>query len=265
MFMKQGRRLRGLVSAILLGMVAGSLAEELKVDLGNSVTMTLVLIPSGKFRMGSPDGDKGRPKDEYPQHEVTISKPFYMGVYKVTQGQFEQVMGKNPSTWKGDPQLPVEAVSWTDAQEFCKKVSDMSGRKVRLPTEAEWEYACRAGTKTKFCFGDADAQFGDYAWYKDNSSGGAAPIHPVGQKKPNAWGLYDMYGNLLERCSDYYADSYANAQSSDPQGPESGTFRVLRGSNYHGTPGRCSSASRLSEEKVKKNHTIGFRVVVEAK
>ena len=239
--------------------------RDLALDLGNAITMKCVLIPAGTFQMGSPGGEKERSKNEGPQHAVTISRAFYMGIYKVTQGQYEQVMGHNPSTWKGDPQFPVEAVSWDNALEFCRRVSLQSGKPVRLPTEAEWEYACRAGTKTRFCFGDADTEFGDYAWCKANSAGGAAPIHPVGQKKPNAWGLYDLYGNLLERCSDYYAEAYVGAKDEkDPQGPQAGSFRVLRGGNYHTIPGRCRSASRFSEAIAPKNHTISFRVVVEA-
>lgn len=237
--------------------------EELSLDLGHGVTMQCVRIPAGRFLMGSPDGEKERLKNEGPQHEVTLSDPFFMGIHKVTQGQYAQVMGENPSTWKGDPRLPVEAVSMADAVEFCRRVSRLSGRTARLPTEAEWEYACRAGTTTRFSFGDNAAEFGDYAWYKANSDDGTFPIHPVGMKKPNAWGLFDMYGNLLERCSDFYADAYTTSTNENPRGPDSGSFHVLRGGNYHVPPGRCRSASRLTEGVVKKNHTIGFRVVVE--
>lgn len=244
---------------------ASRATQVLTLDLGNTVTMTCVLVPAGSFRMGSPDDEKERSKNEGPQHDVTLSKPFYMGAYKVTQEQYEQIMGQNPSTWKGDPQFPVEAVSWGNAVEFCKKVSARSGQHVRLPTEAEWEYACRAGTLTRFFFGDADTEFGDYAWYKANSAGGAVPIHPVGGKKPNPWGLYDLYGNLLERCLDYYADAYAGAKEEDPQGPQAGSFHVLRGGNYHTIPGRCRSASRFSEAIAPKCHTISFRVVVDVK
>jgi formylglycine-generating enzyme required for sulfatase activity len=134
------------------------------------------------------------------RHEVTISKPFYMGETEVTQAQYEAVMGTNPSHFKGATN-PVECVCWDYATEFCKKLSDKTRQAVRLPMEAEWEYACRAGTATAFSFGDADSTIGDYAWYGANSGG---TTHPVGQKKPNAWGLYDMHGNVWEWCADWF-------------------------------------------------------------
>jgi len=245
--------------------------KELTLDLGGGVTMKLVLIPAGKFMMGSPDSEKGHVNNEGPQHEVTISKPFYMGVTEVTQAQYEAIMGANPSTFKGETN-PVENVSCNDATEFCKKLSEKTRQAVRLPTEAEWEYACRAGSKTKFCFGDADEGLGDYAWYHANSGG---TTHPVGQKKPNAWGLYDMHGNLWEWCSDWYAQNYADAKAVDPQGPSSGmiasywawvtsvtpTFRVLRDGSWYCGPDGCRSAARgggLSPS----GGDYGFRVVV---
>jgi formylglycine-generating enzyme required for sulfatase activity len=174
--------------------------------------------------MGSPDSEQGRASNEGPQHEVTISKPFYMGATEVTQAQYEAVMGTNPSKIKG-PTNPVVSVSWEDAGEFCRKLSEKTGKTVRLPTEAEWEYACRAGTKTRFSFGDSDIALGDYAWCGRNSGGKA---HPVGRKKPNAWGLYDMHGNVWEWCVDWYG-SYSSGASTDPQGAGSGGTRVARG------------------------------------
>ncbi|MCY2926365.1 MAG: formylglycine-generating enzyme family protein, partial [Planctomycetota bacterium] len=207
---------------------AGGPPKELTLDLGNKVTMKLVLIPAGKFMMGSPETEKDRQPDEGPQHEVTISKPFYMGVYEVTQAQYEAVMGTNPSAFKGS-ENPVEQVSWDDAVEFCKALSAKTGKAVRLPTEPQWEYACRAGTKTRFGFGDDDTDLRDYAWFSGHS---LSKTHPVGEQEPNAWGLYDMHGNVWEWCSDYYADSYANAKTTDPQGPGSGTDRVLRGGGW---------------------------------
>jgi len=152
----------------------------------------------------------------------------------------------------------VETVSWDDATEFCKKLSEKTRQAVRLPTEAEWEYACRAGSKTRFCFGDADEGLGDYAWYRANSG---RTTHPVGQKKPNAWGLYDMHGNVWEWCADWYGD-YPNGAVTDPQGPASGTYRVLRGGAWRGNSDFCRSANRGSGTPGGRSRIFGFRVVV---
>ena len=187
--------------------------KALTLDLGNGVSMKLVLIPSGKFMMGSPDSEETRKTNETPRHEVTISKPFYFGVYTVTQEQYEQIMGKNPSTCTG-AHKPVDTVSWSDAMEFCKKLSVKTGKTATLPTEAQWEYACRAGSETRFGFGDDEADLGDYAWYDKNSD---LTTHPVGQKKPNEWGLYDMHGNVWQWCQDWYGD-YSAASKTDPPG-----------------------------------------------
>jgi len=274
----------GLAAAALLAAPGcSSQAEppkELTLDLGGGVTMKLALIPAGKFMMGSPDSEEGHVDNEGPQHEVTLSKPFYMGVTEVTQAQYEAIMGANPSTFKGETN-PVENVSCKDATEFCKKLSEKTRQAVRLPTEAEWEYACRAGSKTKFCFGDADEALGDYAWYHANSGG---TTHPVGQKKPNAWGLYDMHGNLWEWCSDWYAQNYADAKAVDPQGPASGidasrlsawswfiftmmpktsstSFRVLRDGGWYCGPDGCRSAAR-GGGLFPSGGDYGFRVAV---
>ncbi len=230
-----------------------------QIDLGKGVTMKLVRIPAGTFIMGSPKTEKGRQADEGPQHKVTISKPFYMGVTEVTQQQYEAIMGKNPSKFKG-PKNPVDQVSWNDCVEFCRALSKTTGRTVRLPTEAEWEYACRAGTKTRFCFGDNENQFDQYGWHKDNCDG---KTHPVAQKKPNAWGLHDMHGNLWEWCADWYADSYANAKAVDPQGPASGSSRIKRGGSWtNHSDEYCRSASRGWDAPDGRKYHIGFRVVV---
>ena len=221
--------------------------------------MKLVLIPAGTFLMGSPDSEKGRVPHEGPQHEVTISGPFYMGITEVTQAQYEAVMGTNPS-WSRGATTPVTHVSWNDVTEFCKKLSEKTGQSVRPPTEAEWEYACRAGSKTRFYSGDADEDLEDYAWSEANSGGTA---HPVGQKQPNAWGLYDIHGNVWEWCADWYGE-YPKGPVTDPQGPASGTYRVLRGGCWFTAPSVHRSAVRVLDPPSKRTDIYGFRVVVAA-
>jgi formylglycine-generating enzyme required for sulfatase activity len=212
---------------------------KLSLDLGGGVKMDFVLIRPGSFMMGSEKGD-----DEKPVHKVTITRPFYMGVYKVTQAQWKAVIGDNPSSFKGDD-LPVEQVSWEDCQRFVAKLKEKAGQGMicRLPTEAEWEYACRAGTKTEYCFGDDEGGLGEYAWYRANSEG---KTRPVGQKKPNAWGLYDMHGNVWEWCEDgYSAGYYAKSPEADPKGPSTTAYRVLRGASWGSSANDLRSASRL--------------------
>ena len=221
--------------------------KELTLDLGSAVTMKMVLIPAGKFMMG----------EEKDQHEVTISKPFYVGVTEVTQAQYEAVMGMNPSTFKG-AMNPVDTVSWKDAAEFCEKLSEKTHRTVRLLTEAEWEYACRAGSTTRYCFGDADAGLGDYAWYGANSGN---TTHPAGEKKPNAWGLFDMHGNVWEWCADW-CGGYPKGAVTDPQCLASGMFRVMRGGAWNLNPGDCLAANRSSSTPGSRSNVYGFRVVV---
>jgi formylglycine-generating enzyme required for sulfatase activity len=161
-------------------------------EFANTIGMKLVLIPAGEFMMGSPETEKDREADEGPQHKVQITKPFFMGTATVTQGQWKAVMGKNQSYFKGDD-LPVESVSWNNCQEFLNKLPVKEGNAYRLPTEAEWEYACRGGTATRFAGCVADGLLDDYGWHRWNSG---EKTHPAGQKKPNAWGLYDMHGNV---------------------------------------------------------------------
>jgi formylglycine-generating enzyme required for sulfatase activity len=234
--------------------------SALALDLGKGVTMKLVRIRPGRFLMGSPDSEQGRDHIEGPQHEVTISKPFYLGVTEVTQAEYEAVMGAKPSTNKA-PTNPVEQVSWNEATEFCRRLSAKAGNTVRLPTEAEWEYACRAGSRTRFCCGDSESALAEYAWFIENSP---TQTHAVGQRKPNAWGLYDMHGNLWEWCQDY-GDSYAARAVTDPTGPASGSSCVLRGGSWGRRPQECRSATRRWEPPDLRRGNFGFRVVVDLK
>jgi formylglycine-generating enzyme required for sulfatase activity len=234
--------------------------RSITLDLGKNVTMNLVLIPAGKFVMGSPSNENKRDNDEGPQREVSISRPFYMGVYEVTQDQYEAVMGNNPSKYEGATN-PVERVSWKNAMEFCKNLSQKTGKIITLPTEAQWEYACRAGTQTSFYFGSNDASLGDYAWYSGNRRNNEP--HPVGQKKPNAFDLYDMHGNIWEWCADWYAGSYANASTKDPSGPNTGQYRVVRGGCWGDSAGGCRSAFRLRRSPGRRYYSSGFRVVLD--
>ncbi|MBI5724250.1 MAG: formylglycine-generating enzyme family protein [Planctomycetes bacterium] len=243
--------------------------DELALDLGNNVTMKLILIPPGRFTMGNPenepirDNEDARNNDKGPRREVTISKPFYMGIYEVTQAQYEAVMGeKNPNHYFENPAKPENCVTWNEAVKFCEKLSQKTGKAVRLPTEAEWEYACRAGSNTRFCYGDGYEELGDYAWYRKNSE---AELHPVGRKKANAWGLHDMHGNVREWCADWYAISYADEKTENPQGPDDGAERVVRGGSWGGNEIVCRSATRHKMQPQVRNSVIGFRVVVDLK
>jgi len=294
-------------------------------DLGDGVKLELVLIPAGKFIMGTPEPkspwiggsilgiaglivlvlvgrllwrafrERRRPQfslrwlivvvlilgvaqyggfrcwravqasrnywsGESPAHEVTLTTPFHMSTHEVTQEQYQQVMGVNPSHFKG-PRLPVEMVSWEDAVAFCKKVSEKTGQTVRLPTEAEWEHACRAGTTTMYYTGDTKADLDRVAWYGANSK---ETTHPVGQKAANAWGLHDMHGNVWEWCLDLGQEYCSPAAAVDPQGPSDGQYRVVRGGSWHfDDAGYCRSASRLGYDPGYRDPRFGFRVVVE--
>jgi len=316
-----------------------NLPETKTLDLGNGVTLELVLIPAGKFIMGTPGPapvdkamfcqkiivgqgllaaaagillvfisviitrairDKHRPQyslarfiammlalsvgvmggmhwwhsgralalaqaeyrealahwqkwdnDEDPAHAVTLTRPFYLGKFQVTQAQYKQVLGTDPSHNKG-ANFPVEMISWDDAQEFCKKASQQSGQSVRLPTEAEWEFACRAGTKTDYCTRDTEFEFYIAAWPKTG---------PVGQYAPNAWGLYDMHGNVLEWCQDRY-EHYKAGPVVDPQGPAQGNERVQRLGFWHYNPGPTGRQTRSGHAPDYRGGISGVRVVV---
>lgn len=228
--------------------------EVVTLDLGGGVTMDLVRIPAWTFMMGSENGGDY----EEPVHRVTISRDFYIGRFEVTQGQWLAVMGNNPSFFSGSDGLPVERVEYAGAVAFCAEVSRITGYDVRLPTEAEWEYACRAGTTTEFYFGDSSSELGDYAWHGDNSG---SETHMVGGKLPNAWGLYDMHGNVREFCYDWYdVDYYSNSPGSDPSGPLSGLCHVLRGGSWADPRWNCRSAARDCDDPAWSRILKGFRV-----
>ena len=238
--------------------------------------MHFVFIPAGEFLMGSPDNEKDRGTDEGPVHKVRLTKPFYMGKYEVTQAEWKAVMGNNPSKFPGD-RNPVEQVSWDDCQEFLKKLKSLlplplgegrgegradtskpAGSKFQLPTEAQWEYACRAGTQTRFYFGDDldTKELPDYAWFDGNSG---RKTHLVGEKKPNAFGLYDMSGNVWERCEDWHG-SYSNEAVTDPSGPTSGSHRVRRGGSCSYFAWCCRAAYRRCYPG--NRSYVGFRLAL---
>jgi formylglycine-generating enzyme required for sulfatase activity len=239
----------------------------------DSIGMKLVPIPAGEFLMGSPDTDNQASGDEKPQHWVRITRPFYLGAHEVTQGQYRAVVGTNPSKFRGSDDLPVETVSWNDAIEFCNKLSEREGLKpcystggvpqsggsgYRLPTEAEWEYACRAGSTTIFSYGDDYASLDKVAWFKGSSGG---KTHPVGHLLPNAWGLYDMHGNVREWCWDRYADNYfGQSPFEDPLGPSQGVGRVTRGGLWDYDPRDCRTAERDGDTPDRVGFALGFRV-----
>ena len=249
----------------------------------NSIGTRLKLIPAGSFLRGATPDDNGS-DDEKPQRKVTITRPYYLGVYEVTQYEYRQVMNDNPSKFKGSELLPVEQVSWLDAVKFCNKlsVSEREGRKpyykiegdsvtilggngYRLPTEAEWEYACRAPqnseTATKYPFGNDDEELLSYAWFDKNSEN---KTHPVGQKKPNRWGLYDMQGNVWEWCQDWYsADYYRFAPEKDPPGPASTSGRVFRGGSWGYLSRYCRPAFRYGLEPASRAISLGFRLAAD--
>jgi formylglycine-generating enzyme required for sulfatase activity len=254
------------------GPVPASAPEAPKV-ITNTIGMKLVLIPAGEFLMGSPDTDKHASADEKPQHRVRITRPFYLGVMEVTRGQYRVITGENPSHFEGSDDLPVERVSLNDTIAFCNKLSEhellkpyyQSGGRAqpdgdgyRLPTEAEWEYACRAGTTTRFSFGDTGTDLGDHAWFTANSG---SKTHPVGQKRPNAWGLYDMHGNVGERCWDGYDGKYyADSPSADPVGLAGAEYQVARGGSWLSDPQGCRAALRYAYSPGTRDNYLGFRV-----
>lgn len=226
----------------------------------NSIGVEFVLIPSGSFTMGSdPNFEEGQ-QDERPLHKVSISRPFYLGKYEVTQAQWVAVMGNNPSRFKGRNH-PVERVSWHDVQDFIRRLNAQEGHeRYRLPTEAEWEYAARAGTNTSYCLGDDKQALSRHAWYYDNARD---TTRPVGQKQPNAWGLYDVHGNVREWVQDWYGETYyANSPEIDPKGPPSGKYRVDRGGSWGFNAVFCRSAFRGNVIPDSQLGYLGFRLAL---
>jgi formylglycine-generating enzyme required for sulfatase activity len=242
------------------------------VDLGKGVTLEMVLIPGGSFMMGSLDSEAGQSGDEGPRHQVTLPE-FRMGKYPVTQAQYQAIMGNNPAKFKGDNR-PVEQVSWNDAMEFCDRLSKKLGQPYTLPSEAQWEYACRAGTTTPFHFGETITT--DLANYDGNDTYGAGPkgiyrqeTTDVGSFPPNGFGLYDMHGNVWEWCLDHYHDSYEGVPADgsvwvSDENKLLGLFsqRVCRGGSWFNNPRICRCAYRLfNHYPVNRLNYLGFRVV----
>jgi len=245
--------------------------------LPNSIELEMISIPAGSFMMGSTEeeieqlnksGKTDRFNREKPQHQVTISQPFYIGKYPVTQEQYEAVMGNNPSNFKKGGKYPVETVSWDDAQAFCQKLSKLTGKTYRLPSESEWEYACRAGTQTRYYFGDNENQLKEYAWYDANSN---KQTQPVGQKKPNNWGLYDMLGNVWEWCEDDWCESYNGAPKDggariyNYNYDRSYPTRTMRGGSWLDESSYFHCANRCHCPPTARDNNKSFRVVQEVK
>jgi uncharacterized protein (TIGR02996 family) len=243
----------------------------------NSLGMEFTLVPAGTFLMGAPESEPERYADELPQRPVTLTQSFYLGVYPVTQRQYEAIMGANPSDFhgghNGGPDHPVDTVSWHDAVEFCRRLSDRAsereaGRVYRLPTEAEWEHACRAGTTSPYSFGDvcSGREANCDGHYPYNGAGKGPFLQRttrVGTFEPNAWGLFDMHGNVWEWCADWYdRDSYRRGPTTDPTGPTDGEERVLRGGSWFFRAQRCRSAARLGVSPDGRYHIDGFRVAL---
>jgi eukaryotic-like serine/threonine-protein kinase len=222
-------------------------------NLGNESRLEMVSLPGGEFTMGSNE------YDEMPPHQVKVD-PFAISRYEITQAQWKAVMGDNPSSFKSDDNHPVEQVSWNQAQEFINRLRDKTRNQTyRLPTEAEWEYAARAGSKSRYSFGDDESRLSDYAWFAGNSG---SQTHHFGQKLPNAWGLFDMHGNVVEWCQDWFDENYYNlSPRENPQGPLSGKGRVQRGGSWSLSAIDCRSTGRGHDPPGDHYHDVGFRVV----
>jgi len=242
-------------------LVPYSIAQEKRSAAFTSPTLgaKFVLIPAGTFMMGSPHDEPGRDSDENPQHQVIISRSFYMQTTEVTQGQWKRVTGNNPSHFSscGDD-CPVENVSWEDVRDFIKKLNSMERTdRYRLPTEAQWEYAARAMTTTRFHSGNSDDDLSKAGWLKANSG---SKTHPVGQKASNSWGLYDMHGNVYEWVQDWF-HLYSAGSFTDPAGPPVGSKRMRRGGSWNSVARFCRSANRDYFSPANRSGLLGFRLI----
>lgn len=231
--------------------------KEVTIKIPGAGAMKFRLLPAGRFMMGSPKGEKDSDKDEKPVHEVVISRTFHLGIHEVTCAQWKLVMDSLPEDAGDDPAAPVSGVLWEDCQTFIRNLSEQGFGTYRLPTEAEWEYACRAGTTTRFYWGDDPdhAQADAHCWHKGNADN---RTHPVGLKKPNPWGLHDMSGNAWEWCSDWFGP-YPAEKQIDPTGPKTGKVHVLRGNGRRWGPRYGRSANRFNKAG---GHTTGLRLVL---
>lgn len=232
--------------------------DEMTVELPGGIPMNFRWIPAGEFTMGAPESERSRDEREGPPHPVRITNPFWMAKYPVTQEQWTAVMGKNPSHAKGDDR-PVECVSRADCREFLERLNEMPNGGFQMPTEAQWEYACRAGTATRFYWGEdvRESEVDRYAWYDANAD---ERSHPVGQKRANAWGLHDMCGNVWEWCEDSYGEEfYATSPIEDPVNSERGKYRVIRGGAWFSFADNCRSARRSWVTPAVQSVVLGLR------
>jgi formylglycine-generating enzyme required for sulfatase activity len=255
-----------MVVIILIWVAVGYASEKITVELPDGAAMEFVWIEPGSFTMGSPSSESSRDSYEGPQHKVMITRGFWLGKFEITQKQWESVMGTTP--WSGkkfvqsNPAHPAVHISWEDIQAFVHVLNEAAGDSLyRLPTEAEWEYACRAGTTTRWSFGDDESQLEAHAWYYDNAWGvGLKYAQPVGTKLPNAWGLHDMHGNVYEWCQDWVG-SYSRGAQINPTGSKTGSDRIFRGGDFFNSVQQARSAHRAGSSPDTRGYHIGARLL----